>query len=63
MPYEDNSFDVVVVGWVLAYTDKVQEAIKEFVRVSKNAAECLLLANSPPGIVAPPASLPDIDAL
>ena len=38
MPYEDNSFDVVVVGWVLAYTDKVQEAIKEFVRVSKNGS-------------------------
>ena len=38
MPYKDNSFDVVVVGWVLAYTDKVKEAIAELVRVSKNGS-------------------------
>ena len=38
MPYEDNSFDIIIVGWVLAYTDKVEEAINELVRVAKNGS-------------------------
>jgi SAM-dependent methyltransferase len=36
MPYEDNSFDVVVLGWVIAYSDTPEIAAKEVVRVLKN---------------------------
>jgi len=35
MPFDDNSFDVVVLGWVLAYSDNKQKAIDEVVRVTK----------------------------
>ena len=30
--------DMLIVGWVLAYTDKVEEAINELVRVAKNGS-------------------------
>lgn len=33
MPYENNSFDVIFSGWVLAYSDKQENALKEMVRV------------------------------
>jgi hypothetical protein len=35
MPYDDNSFDVIIVGWVLAYSDNPEQAMKEIVRISK----------------------------
>ena len=35
MPYGDNSFDVLFSGWVLAYSDNREKAIKEMVRVLK----------------------------
>ena len=38
MPYEDNSFDVVIIGWVIAYSDNPIKACSEVVRVSKNNA-------------------------
>ncbi|MDA7622303.1 class I SAM-dependent methyltransferase, partial [bacterium] len=31
--FSDNSFDVVIVGWVLAYSKKVELAVKEIARV------------------------------
>ena len=34
MPYEDNSFDVVILGWVLAYSDDPALAAKEVIRVA-----------------------------
>jgi hypothetical protein len=36
MPYEDNSFDVVILGWVIAYSETPKVAAKEVVRVLKN---------------------------
>jgi SAM-dependent methyltransferase len=33
MPYEDNSFDVIIAGWVLAYSANVDQAIHEICRV------------------------------
>ena len=36
MPYEDNSFDLVIIGWVLVYTNEPQKAINEVIRVLKN---------------------------
>jgi len=36
MPFEDNSFDLVIIGWVLVYTNEPAKAIKEVVRVLKN---------------------------
>jgi len=38
MPYEDNSFDVVVAGWVLVYSSDPQKICEEIVRVSRNGA-------------------------
>lgn len=36
MPYEDNSFDLVIIGYVITYTNEPQKAIDEVVRVLKN---------------------------
>ncbi len=33
MPYEDNSFDVVILGWVLAYSNDQRKAAQEVLRV------------------------------
>lgn len=38
MPYEDSSKDVIIMGWVLAYSKTPEEAAKEVVRVAKNGA-------------------------
>jgi len=36
MPYLDNSFDVVIAGWVLAYSSDPDQACREFLRVAKD---------------------------
>lgn len=36
MSYADNSFDAVVMGWVIAYSEQPEVAAKEIVRVTKN---------------------------
>jgi SAM-dependent methyltransferase len=33
MPYADSSFDVVLCGWVLAYSEKKKDAVLEIIRV------------------------------
>jgi len=33
MPYADSSFDVVLCGWVLAYSENKRQAVQEIVRV------------------------------
>lgn len=33
MPYEDNSFDIVILGWVLAYSNDQKKAASEVLRV------------------------------
>lgn len=33
MPYEDSSFDVAILGWVLPYSDDPKRAVSEVVRV------------------------------
>lgn len=38
LPYEDGTFDIVVAGWVLAYSNDNQLAAKEILRVSKPGA-------------------------
>jgi len=38
MPYQDNSFDVVMLGWVLAYSADVQSAVNEVLRVARPGA-------------------------
>ncbi|MAN80519.1 MAG: hypothetical protein CMM77_11805 [Rhodospirillaceae bacterium] len=35
MPYADNSFDVVFLGWVLGYSNDCQKAANEVIRVTK----------------------------
>lgn len=36
IPFEDNYFDLIIVGWVITYSNKVQEGVNEFIRVGKN---------------------------
>ena len=36
MPYEDSSFDIIFCGWVLVYTNEIQKAVDEMIRVTKN---------------------------
>jgi len=35
MPFENSSFDVIVLGWVLAYSNDLQQACNEIMRVGK----------------------------
>jgi len=35
MPFEDNSFDAISAGWVIAYSNDPYKAAKEMVRVLK----------------------------
>ncbi len=36
MPYADSSFDVVVAGWVIAYSDDREAAAREIARITKS---------------------------
>ncbi len=48
MPYKNDTFDVLFAGWVIAYTDRVKEAINEFIRVSKNGSViCIGISHKP----------------
>ena len=38
MPYPDNSFDVIICGWVLSYSENKEKAASEIVRVAKDGA-------------------------
>ncbi len=38
MPYADNSWDAIICGWVLAYSDQKQKAVDEIVRVARPGA-------------------------
>ncbi|BCL37777.1 class I SAM-dependent methyltransferase [Nostoc sp. MS1] len=38
MPYEDNSWDAVIVGWVFNYSKAPANAAQEIIRVAKNGA-------------------------
>jgi hypothetical protein len=38
MPYEDNAFDVIMLGWVLGYSKDLPKAVSEIVRVAKPGA-------------------------
>ena len=36
IPFDNDKFDIVICGWVLSYTNKVQKGIDEMIRVTKN---------------------------
>ncbi|NQU59959.1 MAG: class I SAM-dependent methyltransferase [Rhodospirillales bacterium] len=38
MPYEDNTFDIVFLGWVISYSNDVGRVAKEAMRVAKPGA-------------------------
>lgn len=38
MPFDDNSFDVIMLGWVLAYSNDNEKAVKEVLRVARPGA-------------------------
>ncbi|MBI2584805.1 MAG: class I SAM-dependent methyltransferase [Rhodospirillales bacterium] len=38
MPYPDNSFDVIILGWVLGYSHAPQKVANEVMRVAKPGA-------------------------
>ena len=35
MPYGSNSFDVIILGWVLGYSQNIKKAVLEIIRVAK----------------------------
>ena len=48
MPYEDNYFDIVFCGWVLSYSNEIQKAANEMIRVVKNGGYIALgISNKP----------------
>ena len=38
MPYEDNHFDVMTLGWIVSYSDNIELLKKEIIRCSKNGS-------------------------
>ena len=40
LPYEDNYFDLILCGWVIAYSNNKQKAAEEMLRVGKG--ECVI---------------------
>lgn len=38
LPYPDNHFDIVILGWVLAYSNNNELAVSEIMRVAKKKA-------------------------
>ena len=48
LPYEDNSFDVIVAGWVLAYSSNNQRVADEILRVAKTGALITIGCNGEP---------------
>lgn len=38
MPYRDGAWDVVLLGWVLSYSESPERAVQEVIRVAKNGA-------------------------
>jgi hypothetical protein len=38
MPYADGSFDVVIVGWTIAYSENPRKAVQEIIRVARDGA-------------------------
>jgi SAM-dependent methyltransferase len=38
MPYCNDSFDVIILGWVLGYSQNVKKAVSEIIRVAKPGA-------------------------
>ena len=38
MPYRDDSWDVIIMGWVIAYSNNPKKAAHEVIRVAKNEA-------------------------
>ncbi len=38
MPYEDNSWDAVILGWVMTYSDNPKQAAQEVMRVARDGA-------------------------
>jgi len=44
LPYEENEFDLILCGWVLAYSNNKIKAAKEMIRVAKSNAVIALSA-------------------
>ena len=42
MPFEDNYFETIFVGWVLAYSNDLEKACAEIVRVARNDAYIII---------------------
>ena len=44
LPYQDDTFDLIICGWVIAYSDDKQKAAEEMIRVSKNG--CIIAVSA-----------------
>ncbi len=47
MPYDDDSFDIVFVGWVLTYSTDIQKVADECIRVAKPGGYVAIGVESP----------------
>tara|TARA_B100001057_G_scaffold501298_1_gene623462 strand:+ start:3165 stop:3908 length:744 start_codon:yes stop_codon:yes gene_type:complete len=50
MPYEDNTFDVIFCGWVLVYTNEIQKAVNEMIRVTKSSGHIAIGISHKPDV-------------
>jgi len=48
LPYTDNQFDLILCGWVIAYSNDKQKAAEEMIRVGKNGVIIALSATYSP---------------
>lgn len=52
MEFPDNSFDVILAGWVVAYSHDLEKCAKEMVRVARPGATfALSYSDNPPGFL------------
>ena len=48
LPYEDNKFDLILCGWVIAYSNNKIKAAEEMTRVGKSGSIIALAATYSP---------------
>ena len=48
LPYKENSFDLIICGWVIAYSDDKKKAAQEMIRVARHGCVVALSATYSP---------------
>lgn len=50
IPFKDDVFDIVFCGWVLVYTNEIQKAVSEMIRVTKNGGHIVVGISHKPDV-------------